>query len=199
MVVAFAVYIDTVGTTGSPGSSAQVPSSNANQKARFETADRNTPTGSTDFPIPRPSTGNNYSYCKSLYLECTSAPDNNANNFRFYSDGNSDTGLVINISSVPPARSGTAASPGTSNYRVATGTEGTTGNPMESVYPGSSPVNVTTYTQNNQLAIPVSETGSEITVIGDTTNYFIMQAEASTSVGAGNSSEFQYFIQYDET
>lgn len=202
MVVSFEVRIDNGGGAGNPGTGQALPSGNNNQKMRFETADRNTPVSSTDHPIPRPESGTRHSYCKSLYLYCTNAPDNNANNLRFYSDGNSDAGLTINISSNPVGRTGNAASPGTVNYVVATGTEGTDGTPMQTLYAGSMPMSVTNYTVADPLTITISELNegvNDIRVAGDTSDYFIMQAAVTSTADAGTSSEFQYTIQYDET
>lgn len=194
MVAVVSVKLDTAGTDGTPGTSTDIDALGP-PSLRFKTADN--PTIDSVNPVPRPTSGTNYSYTKSLYIYCDTAPDTQIDNFRFYTDGGGfGTGITINVGLQFPTRN----SGSTSGYKVATGTPGTTGTEMTAFYTGISTVgDAFSYTSGSPLSGPtISESGSIINASGETTNYIVFQAAVTSSASPGDKANETWTFLYDE-
>ncbi len=200
MVAVLKLYKDTAGSSGDSDSTDVSGLSPSN--VRFKTND-NIDIDSND-PVPIPSSGSaaNNSYVNSLLIKCSTAPSQTVDNFRFYTDGEGfGTGITINIGDQYPPH--TAATEDASGYRVATGTAGTSGNLMTAVYSTITGVtDLFTYTDGSQLnpgnSNFISETGNEINAVGETTNYFVLQASVASNATPGTKPAETITILYDE-
>ena len=195
MVATVSVYVDTGGSDGSPGSSTDIDALGA-PNLQFRTEDTSTVDNAK--PIVIPTSGTNYSFTKSCYLYCDSAPSVQIDNVQIYTDGSSGLGTGVGVvigDELPTKNSGSS-----SGYKKATGTVGTTGNAMTSVYSGTitATTNFFTYTSGSTKALSISESGSIINASGETTNYFVLQMTVGTSASPGNTANETATIQYDE-
>jgi hypothetical protein len=156
------------------GASAGTP--NTITAARFCTADSYNP--GTNNPLVKPSSGSNYSYKKSFYLNADTSPAGTINNIKWYTDGTIGwTGVTIQAKTAE-------------TYAQATGTEGTTGDQMTG---GTS---AATYTS----AAPLSVTGTiSNPSTGKISHYVELQAVLSTSAVAGTLDAETITWKYDET
>lgn len=195
MVATLSVYLDTGGSNGSPGTSTDVDALGP-PSIRFKTADN--PTIDTVNPVPIPTSGTNYSYVKNCYVKCDVAPDTQIDNFRIYTDGGGfGTGITVYIGDQFPTRN----SGSTSGYKVATGTPGTTGTEMTSLYSGviTTKSDLFGFTSGSPFSGPtISESGSIINSANETTNYFVLQANVGTTATPGNKTDETITILYDE-
>jgi len=195
MVATLSVYLDTGGTNGTPGTSTDVDALGP-PSIRFKTADN--PTIDTNHPVPIPTSGTNYSYVKNCYVKCDVAPDTQIDNFRIYTDGGGfGTGITVYIGDQFPTRN----SGSTAAYKVATGTQGTTGTEMTALYSGTvtSKTDLFTKTSGSPFSGPtISETGNKIDAANETTNYFILQADVVSTATPGNKTDEVITILYDE-
>ena len=194
MVGVVSVYLDTGGTDGTPGTSTDVDALGP-PSIRFKTADN--PTIDTVAPVPIPTSGTNYSFIKSLYIKCDTAPDTQIDNFRFYTDG---TGFGTGITTYVGDQFPTKNSGSSSGYKVATGTVGTTGTEMTVNYPGiTTKTDAFTFTSGSPLIGPtISETGNKIDLAGETTNYIVFQANVINTASPGNKPDETWTFIYDE-
>jgi len=194
MVAVFSVYFDTGGTDATPGASTDVDGLGA-PNLRFKTND-NTTIDSVD-PVPIPSAGTNYSYWKQIYLYCDTAPDTQVDNVKFYTDGGGfGTGITLNVGDEFPAHKSTS----NAGYEVATGTSGTTGNEVTANHALVTGVtDAFTFTSGSPLSGPtISEDGSIINAIGESTNYLVLQLAVVSTATPGNKSDETCTFQYDE-
>lgn len=194
MVATVSVYTDTGGSAGTPGTSSDIDALGP-PALQFRTADN--ATVDTNAPIVIPTSGTNYSFTKSCYLYCDVAPSVQINNVQIYTDGSSGLGTGIGVvigDQLPTRNSGS-----TSGYVVATGTVGTTGSEMTTFYTGISAVtNFFSYTSGSTKSITISESGSIINAIGETTNYFVLQMTVASTASPGSTANETATIQYDE-
>jgi hypothetical protein len=143
--------------------------------ARFCTSDTYNP--GTSFPLIKPTSGTNYSYVKTFYLNADTAPTGTINNVKFYADGTIGwTGVTISAKT-------------SSTYSQATGTEGTTAAAM------SGGADVATYTS----ASPLSVTGSINATTGKISDYVLLQAAVGTTATTGTTASETMTFRYDET
>lgn len=152
---------------------------------RMSTSDVVAP-GTSD-PIPIPDAGTNYSFWVTTRLEATVAPDNGINNIKWYSDGVSfGTGL-------------TCMGDSASGYTQATGTQGTSGDPLNDTnytqLASASGVDVTTFTSGS----PKSVTGSIGAATGEFGDRFVYQLGVGTTAGVGTMTARTFTWQFDET
>ncbi len=200
MVAVLKLYKDTAGTSGNSTSTdvSELTPSNV----RFKTADDINIDSNNPVPIPSAGSAANNSYVNSLLIKCSTAPSTMVDNFRFYTDGtNFGTGITLNIGDQYPPH--TESTEDTSGYRVATGTVGTSGNLMTDVYSTiTSVTDIFTYTNGSQLnpgnSNFISETGNEINAVGETTNYFVLQASVASNATPGTKPSETITILYDE-
>lgn len=117
-----------------------------------------------------PITAGNRSYEKWLKARIDVAPDNKCNNFKFWTDGGvqSETTLYV----------GTTASGATP---VATASSVAT-------------TNATTYTSGSKLTWHAGD----LTAIGNTTDYLVLQLATTSSCAAGNWTQETLYYSYDE-
>ncbi len=200
MVAVLKLYKDTAGTSGNSIStdvSGRTPSN-----VRFKTADDTDIDANNPVPIPSAGSDANNSYVNSLLIKCSTAPATMVDNFRFYTDGTGfGDGITLNIGNQYPPH--TESTEDASGYRVATGTSGTSGDLMTAVYSTITGVtDIFTYTVNNQLnpgnASFISETGNELNAVGETTNYFVLQASVASNASSGTATAETITILYDE-
>lgn len=127
-------------------------------------------------PLVVPSSGNNYSFVKTLYLNADTAPSTSINNVKFFSDGAVDwTGMTVQAK--------TAAA-----YTQATGTVGATAPEM------TDGVSLSTYT----AAAPLAVAGSIGAATGKISDYVLLQAVVSPSAVAGAVAAETFSFRYDE-
>jgi hypothetical protein len=189
MAATFDVKLDRGGTDATPGSSDTVTN------LRFKTNDDNTQ--DTNDPIPIVTGQTKRSYWRQVYLEATGAPATQVDNVKFYTDGGGfGTGITLQVGEqFPTKNSGSDA-----GYEVATGTPGDTGDEVVAGHAGvSSVVDAFGKTSGSPLSGPsISEAGSIIDDIGDSTNYIILQVDVIDTASSGSKSAETITFQYDE-
>lgn len=194
MVATVSVYTDTGGSDGTPGTSSDIDALGP-PALQFRTADN--ATVDTAAPVVIPTSGTNYSYVKSCYLYCDAAPSVQIDNVQIYTDGSSSLGTGVGVvigNELPTRNSGS-----TSGYIEAVGTAGTTGSEMTTFYTGiTGTTNFFSYTSGSTKALSISESGSVINAIGETTNYFVLQMTVASTASPGSTSNETATIQYDE-
>lgn len=190
MVATFNVMQDNGGTDGTPGSSTNTDALGP-PNVRMKYAD-DALIDAND-PIPVPSSGTKYSKWKSLFMKCTNAPNTQCDNFKFYTDGgNFGTGITVRVGEQFPTHNSGA----TTGYKVATPTD----TAMLNNYTGiTSVADAFTYTSGSPLSGPsISEAGSIINALNETTDYLILQMEVISTASPGNLADETFTIQYDE-
>lgn len=130
-------------------------------------------------PLVKPSSGFNYGFWKTVFLNADTTPSNTINNVKFFSDGAIGwTGVVLN--------GGTNAA-----YTQATGTAGATGDVS-----GVAITDVATYTSGSPLAVPGSINNPSTGKISD---FVVLQAKVSNTAVAGTLPTEVLTFRYDET
>lgn len=194
MVASVSVYLDTGGADAAPGTSTDIDALGP-PTLRFKTADN--PTIDSVNPVPIPAAGTNRSFWKSLYVRCDVAPDTQIDNIRFYTDGGGfGTGITTFVGDQHPTKnSGSSA-----GYQLATGTVGTTGDEMIAGYAGiTTKTDAFTFTSGSPKTGPsISEAGSIINAIGETSNYIVLQVDVGTTATPGNKADETLTFLYDE-
>lgn len=176
MAAAFDVEIDTGAT----------PTMASLTNLRFNVADDNDQ--DTGNPVPIPPSGTNYSYWKHIYLRCTTAPDTQCDNFKFYSDGvGYDAGCTIKVST-------NVVDNDTDYDQADAATE------MVANHTGvDSSASVNDYTSGGtKLDLTVVPGDSLIDAIGEETDYLVFQLEVTNSASPGAMTSKTMTIQYDE-
>lgn len=194
MVADFDVFYDFAGTDATPGTQ-QDTDGLGPPNIRFKTADD--ATIDVINPVPIPTAGTNRSFWKQLYIKCNTAPDTQVDNIKFYTDGAGyGTGITLNVGDQFPVKnSGSDA-----GYEVATGTIGTSGDDVVTQHAGITSVSdAFSFTVGSPLSGPtISEAGSIINAINETSNYLILQADVISTATPGNKPDETLTIQYDE-
>ena len=151
--------------------------------ARFATMDAYNP--GTSNPIPVPAAGTNYSYVKTFRLKFTGTYTQ-ITNVNIYTDGG---GFGTGITTYAGNETG-------QTYAQATGTQGTTGTAMLTLYSGviTGKTDIFTYTSGSQKAIDAT------TITGNPaySKVFMCQMEVGTTASAGTLSAETFTWQYDE-
>ena len=193
MAAVFNIMFDFGGSNGNPGTEQNVDSLGP-PCIRFKTADDATIDANN--PIPIPDAGTKRSYWKQISMECTTAPDTQVDNVKFYTDGGGfGTGVTVKLGTETPTKnSGSDA-----GYEVATGTPGDTGDEMVAAHAGlTGSADAFGFTSGSTKTLSISEAGSIINAIGETTNYLIFQMEVVSTASPGNLTDETWTIQYDE-
>lgn len=193
MAAVMDVYFDFGGTDGSPGTE-QDTDALGPPRLRFKTADD--ATIDTNNPIPIPAAGTKYSYWKQIYLYCGTAPSTKVDNVKLYSDGGGfGTGITVKVGDQFPVKTNALDT----GYEVATGTPGDTGDEMVAAHADlSASTDLFTFTSGSPLSVSISEAGSIIDAIGETTNYVVMQMEVLSTAGSGDLTDETLTFKYDE-
>ena len=164
MVATFDLKLDYGGTDGAPGTTVTWTN------LRMRTDDLNTQDLTN--PIPVIAGGSKHSYARAIFIKCTAPPDTQVDNFKFYTDGGGfGTGRTLYVRTTFPVHN----SGSTAGYVAATGTPGTTGTELTTLY-GGAKADAFTYTSLSMLTGPtISESGSVINSANETTNYMVFQ------------------------
>lgn len=168
------------GTTGSP-TKTNVTGINS----RMNAEDTSTTAGTTN-SIQVPSAGTNYSYWAAFRLNITAITGGTVNNIKFYTDGTNSfgTGVALNVNTATA-------------YSQATGTAGTTGDPLNTTnYPtlAGAPSNAFSYNSTTPLSI----SGSSSTT-GDVGDFLVLQLAISTTAASGPTPQETMTLRYDDT
>jgi len=195
MVADFDVFFDFAGTDATPGTQ-QDTDGLGPPNIRFKTADD--ATIDVINPVPIPGAGINRSFWKQVYIKCNTAPDTQVDNIKFFTDGTGyGTGITLQVGDQFPVKN----SGSNAGYEVATGTIGTDGDDLITNHAGVSAVtDAFTFTSpGSELNGPtISEAGSIINAINETSNYLIFQAEVGTTATPGDKGNEVLTFQYDE-
>lgn len=193
MAAVMDVYFDFGGTDGAPATE-QDTDALGPPRMRFKTADD--ATIDTNNPIPIPTSGTKYSYWKQIYLYCGTAPSTKVDNVKLYSDGGGfGTGITLKVGDEFPTKTDALDT----GYEVATGTPGDTGDEMVAAHAGlTGSTDMFTFTSGSPLSVSISEAGSIIDAIGETTNYVCMQMEVLSTASPGDLTDETLTFQYDE-
>jgi len=172
--------------TGTGGSETETDITSGTTRASTSDA----PAPGTSDPIPIPSGADNYSFWVTTRLETTVAPTGTIDNIRWYSDAASfGTGVTV-----VGADASTSTNAG---YRIAAGTQGTTGTELtQANHTGldAAPVDVTGLTSGGPRTLGGSTTTTER--FGD---HFVYQFQVASTAGAGTTNANTFTFQYDET
>ncbi len=194
MAADMSVYFDFGGTDTSPGSE-QDTDALGPPRLRFKTADD--ATIDLNNPIPIPAAGTKYSYWKQIYLLCSTAPDTQVDNIKFYSDGtNFGSGVTVKVGDETPDKTNAS----NAGYEVATGTPGDTGDEMVAAHAeltGSTEL-FGNYTSGAPKDVSITEAGNIINVQNETSDYIILQMEVTSAASPGTLSSETLTWRYDE-
>ena len=192
MVAVLHTFFDYGGSAGSPTS--KDVDGDGPPELKCKTADN--PTIDNINPVPKPAAGLNYSYWKQVALECTVAPNTMCNNFRWYTDGSNTfgTGIALKVGVQFPIRTKLAKT----DYEVATGVVGESGNVMTIHGHITSSVDAFTKTSGSPLVVSCNEAGNLIDAVGETTNYIVLQAEVGPTASAGTPGDETITWRWDE-
>lgn len=188
MVAVFSVFLDTGGTDNSPGLSTDIDALGP-PALRFKQGDD--PTIDSADPMPITAATTEFSRWKQLYLKCDTAPDTQVDNVRFFTDGGGfGTGITVNVGDEFPLHSAAV----TTGYDVSDANEVMTNH--TDITGSTSAFN---YTTGSPLSGPsISEAGSIIDAIGETTNYLVLQMEVIDTASPGNLADETFTFRYDE-
>jgi len=190
MVAEVAIFTDYGGSDGNPSSEENI-SSNSPVNMRFKTADNNTVDSIDEIPIP--SSGTNRSYWKQVYLKVVGGIFSRIDNVKFYAGGtNYGSGITVNVGDETPTKS--------SGYVLANGTRGTTGDELVTSHGGISGKTEVfgNYTSGSPKSVSISESGSLMDSVNETTNYLVFQMDVDSTATKSDLSNKTWTIQYDE-
>jgi len=188
MVAAFSVYLDTGGADNLPGTSTDIDALGP-PALRFKQADN--PTIDSLNPMPITTATTEYSRWKQIYLYCDTAPNTQVDNIRFFTDGTGfGTGITVNVANQFPLHSST----------VTTGYDVSDANAVMTTHTDITTVtDAFTFTSGSPLSGPtISEAGSIINAIGETTNYLVLQMAVTDTASPGNLADETMTFRYDE-
>lgn len=196
MVATVGVYQATGGSDGAPATESEITTS-----TRLQTKDQFAP-ADTAYPIPIPTSGFKYSFWVHIYLKITVAPSVKINNIRFYSDG----AIGWNYGTSGELRrgnrdTGDVGCPMDTEYDVATGTDGDTGDPIEDATNGHGYYNLqTTKTKNvanDTSASPAIVDSTDHTTTGKC-KAVVLQVKVDTDATQGEQADETLTLKYDE-
>jgi hypothetical protein len=194
MVAVLSTYVDIGGVNGTPASNNDIDALGP-PAMQFRSDDAVTVNATNG--VRKPASGTNYSFVKSSYLYCDTAPSLQIDNVNLYSDGANGLGTGVDVvvgDEMPTKNSGSDA-----GYIVATGTIGTTGNEMTTFYTGITGVtSIFSYTSGSPKSITISEAGSIIDGIGETTDYVVFQATVADTASIGQTANETGTWEFDE-
>jgi len=196
MVATVHVFFDFGGTDNSPGTPQDVDALGP-PNLRFKTNDN--ATIDTVDPIPIVASVTKYSYWKQIYLKVTAGTFTQIDNVKLYTDTTPfGTGIATYIGDEQPLHSSTV----TTGYDLATGTPGDTGDRMDSGGNKHTDItartNIFSFSSAAPKAITISESGSKMDAIGETTNYAVVQMEVIDTASPGDLADETWTYRYDE-
>jgi hypothetical protein len=183
MVAAFQVLLDLTGTDNTPGSEVVVAN------LRFNAEDTNDQDLAS--PVIIPGAGTEYSYIKHIYLDCTTAPDTQVDAVKLYTDDalGWGTGVTVQVGDgVQTKNSGSSA-----GYDVADAQEVITTHTHV-----SAKTDLFTYDSAAPRTMTISEAGSIINAIGESSDYAVVNMEVASTAVAGTKTAETVTWQYDE-
>jgi len=196
LVATVGVYQCNGGSDGASGNENEITAS-----TRLQTKDQFAPTDTT-YPIPIPTSGYKYSFWVHVYLKITGGTFTKINNVRFYSDGSIGWTFGTNGELRRGNRdSGDKGCPMDTEYDVATGTDGDTGDSIEDGANGHGYYN----TQTVKTANVANDTeGSPATI--DSTDHtgtgkckaVVVQVRVATNATQGEQTDETLTMKYDE-
>jgi len=188
MAAVFSVYFDFGGADASPATSQDVDALGP-PTIRFKQADN--ATIDSVAPIPIPTSGNNFSYWKNVYLKCDTAPSTQVDNVKFYTDGTAfGTGVRLWVANTNPQRiNGNYTGYEVSDAAVAMSSTNTQVVGVTDAF---------TFTSGSPRTCTISEAGNIINAISETTNYLVLQMTVDSSASPGDLANETLTIQYDE-
>lgn len=138
-------------------------------------------------PVIIPPSGTAYSYWKHLYLQCTTAPSIQCDNFEIYGDeAGYDTGVLIRVATNEVLND--------SEYDQADGSGAMNGNHSYV----SAIADMESYTAASPLALTVAPVDDIIDNTGEETNYVVLQLEVLNTASPGEVTEKTVTFVYDE-
>ena len=188
MAAVFDVYYDFGGSDNSPGTEQDIDELGA-PNLRFKQADN--ATIDANDPMPIPAAGNEYSRWKQIYLKCATAPDTQVDNIRFFTDGGGfGTGITVNAADEFPVK----------NSGADTGYDVSDADVVMTTHTDITAVtDAFTFTSGSPLSGPtISEAGSVINAIGETTNYLVLQMVVASTASPGDLANETFTLRYDE-
>lgn len=193
MVATFNTMFDFGGVNGTPGTFQNVDGLGP-PMLRFKTADDATIDNLN--PIPIPAATQKRSFWKSIYLKCTGAPSVQVDNVRLYTTNDLWGAFVdLYVGNEMPTKNSSSSS----GYKVATGAVGDDGTEMVAGYGGiTGKTEFHTFVVGAPKSISISETGSKIDAINETTNYVVLQMDVLAGATPGNLADEAYEWKYDE-
>jgi len=186
---------------GSDGSPAGESSDLTGASTRLQTKDQFN-ANDTDYPVPIPSSGFNYSYWIHLYLKITGGTFTKINNIKFWTDGDCGWNLGTNGALLIGNRdSGDIGCPMDAEYDVATGTEGQTGHAIDDTTNGhdyykdqTTPVkDAFTWTSANKATVDSSDHTST-----GKCKAVVLQAKVASDATRGEQPDETLTFSYDE-
>lgn len=174
------------GNPGSPGSSTNVELVAFGSAFKYKRADNDTNDNLN--PIPKPASGNNYSWRKAFKMNVSVTPDGDITNVRWFGDGgNFGTGVKVY---------------GLKNntYTVASGSDESaqiSGSPSDlwATYTSGSPLTITSGTLLSNPSTGVGTHGSG----ADQQNYLESQMQVADTASRGTKGPRTFTYRWDET
>lgn len=196
MVATMHVHFDFGGSDNAPGTQQDVDALGP-PNLRFKTNDN--ATIDTVDPVPIVTATTKYSYWKQIYLKCTAGTFTQIDNVKFYTD---NTPFGTGIDTYCGDQLCVKNSGASTGYDVATGTVGDTGDRMDSGANKHTDLTtrtqIFTYTSAAPRTITISETGSKIDAINETTDYLVVQLETADTASPGDLANETWTYRYDE-
>ena len=197
MVATVAVYVET-GLNATPVAVDTTSIPNSPPNIRFKTADD--PTIDTNNPIPIPASGTKRSFWKNIFLKVTAGPFVQIDEIKFFTGGGGfGTGITVFVGNETPVRNSIS----TAGYDQATGTVGDDGDEMVAGTPNHDFISgsqdaFANFTSTTPKPVSISESGSVIDAVGETSNYIIAQMDVASTAGPGDLVNEIWTFQYDE-
>jgi len=196
MVATVGVYQYTAGSDGNPGTDSEITAS-----TRLQTKDQFSPSDTT-YPIPIPTSGFKYSFWVHVGLKITGGSFTKINNIKFWSDG--AVGWTFGATGelrIGNRDAGDIGCPMATEYDIATGTDGDTGDAIEDVTNGhgyyngqtTKTRNVTYWTSGNKATIDSTDH-----VAAERCKAAVLQAKVASDGTQGEQADETLTFSYDE-
>jgi len=183
MVAIFDVTYDNLGTDNAPATSTIITN------LRFNAEDTN----DQDLlsPLIIPISGTIFSFWKQIYLQCSTAPDTQVNNVKIFSDGTLGwgSGILVQVGDGTQIKNSGAST----GYDLANAQEIITNHSDV-----SSETSLFTFTSGSPRSVSISEAGSIINAINETTDYIVLQTDVDSTSTPGTKPTETITYQYDE-
>jgi len=183
MVAVFDVTYDNLGADNAPGAS------NTISNLRFNAEDTNDQDLAS--PLIIPTSGTIFSFWKQIFLNCATAPDTQVNNVKIFSDGalGWGAGIVVQVGDGTQIKNSGAST----GYDLADAQE-----IMTNHTDVSSETSLFTFTSGSPRSVSISEAGSIIDAINETTDYIVLQTDVDSTATPGTKPTETITYQYDE-